>query len=118
MKPTLKQRLDECGYTREMEQQKKDRELIETAKRDLRMQGKPFPQSLLDFEKECDKCDKSLAELYERTVAIFDSRNDLEFTLLQTYEGLQLRAEEYDATDPEKAAKVREFIEKHFGPEE
>jgi hypothetical protein len=117
MKPTLEQRLDECGYTREMAQLEKDRELIETAKRDFRMAGRPLPPSIANFEKECDKVEKNLTELYERQVAVFDSRNTLEMTMLQAYEKMELQADELEATDPERAAKIREFIEKHFGSE-
>ena len=107
---TLEERLERSGYTKRLKEQEQDKKLVESIRRDHKLSGRKLPASFYKFEEEVIKYDAALAAEYERTAARVDSRNDLEFTLLELQEQLEIAAEECEATDPERAAKMRSIF--------
>lgn len=107
---TLQERLDRNGYTAGMKELEGDKRLIETVKRDYQLRGAELPEEIRDFEESVRNVEAARAGEYESTVAVVDSRNDLEFLVLEMAERLELAAEECEKTDPEKAAKIRSLF--------
>ncbi|MGB5013378.1 MAG: hypothetical protein WBO68_05050 [Pyrinomonadaceae bacterium] len=104
---TLEERLERSGYTKRLADNERDMRLVENARREFELSGNALPPEMLEFEKAVIDEAAALAAEYESTVRIVDTRNDLEFALLQTQEQLELAAEQVEETDPEQAAKIR-----------
>ncbi|MBK6751803.1 MAG: hypothetical protein IPG67_17895 [Acidobacteria bacterium] len=104
---TLEERLERSGYTKRLADNERDMRLVENARREFELSGNALPPEMLEFEKAVIDEAAALAAEYESTVRIVDTRNDLEFALLQTQEQLELAAEQLERTDPEQAAKIR-----------
>ena len=104
---TLEERLERNGYTRRLADNERDKRLCENVRRGCEMTGLELTPEQLEFEQAVMEEAASLAAEYEATVKLVDSRNDLEFFLLQTQEEMEIAAEECEETDPEKAAKIR-----------
>ena len=107
---TLEERLERSGYTKRLKEQEQDKKLVESIRREHKLSGRKLPASFHKFEESVRQCDAALAKEYEATAKLVDSRNDLEFALLEIQETVELAAEECEETDPERAAKMRSLF--------
>ncbi len=107
---TLEERLERSGYAEQLAENERDLRLCENVRRDCEMAGRELTPEQLKFEQAVIEAAAALAAVYESTVKLVDSRNDLEFYLLQTQEELEIAAEECEETDPEQAANIRSLF--------
>ena len=107
---TLEERLERNGYTARINANERDKRLVENAKRECEFSGTELPPHMREFEAAVRNEEASLAAEYESTVRLVDSRNDLEFALLEMQETLELAAEDCEKTDPERAATIRSLF--------
>ena len=104
---TLEERLNRSGYAERLAENERDVRLCENARREFELSGREMALEMIDFERAVLDEKAAPAAEYEATVNLVDTRNDLEFVLLQTQEELELAAEQLDKTDPDEAAKIR-----------
>ena len=83
---TLEERLERDGYTARINANERDKRLVENAKRECEFSGTELPPHMREFEEAVRNEEASLAAEYESTVRLVDSRNDLEFALLEMQE--------------------------------
>ena len=108
---TLEERLKSSGYAERLAENERDVRLVENARREFELSGREMAPEMLEFEKAVISEKAALAAEYEATVNLVDTRNDLEFALLQTQEQLELAAEQLEETDPDQAAKIRSVFD-------
>lgn len=104
---TLEERLERSGYYKSLADNERDMRLCENTRREYELTGRELTPEMLKFEQAVTDEKAALDAEYESTVKVVDSRNDLEFALLQTQEQLELAAEQIEETDPEQASKIR-----------
>ena len=108
---TLEERLESGGYNERLADNERDMRLCENARREFELSGREMAPEMLKFEKAVIDETAALAAEYEATVNLVDSRNDLEFALLQIQATLERSADELEETDPEQAAAVRSRLD-------
>ncbi len=104
---TLEERLERGGYVKRLADNERDMRLCENLRREFQLSGHKLTPEMLDFEQAVIDEKAALDAEYESTVRVVDSRNDLEFALLQIQGQLELAADDLEETDPEQAAKIR-----------
>ena len=104
---TLEERLERSGYNKRLADNERDMRLCESVRLEFGLSGTALTPEMLEFEQAVIDEKVALDAEYESTVRIVDSRNDLEFALLQTQEQLELAAEQVEETNPDQAAKIR-----------
>ena len=103
----LNERLEKCGYSKRLADNERDVRLVENMRRNLVLSGSELSREMLASKKAVKDETAGLAVDYEATVRVADTRNDLEFALLQTQEQVELAAEQLEETNPEQAPKIR-----------
>ena len=104
---TLEERLERSSYNKRLADNERDMRLCENARLEFGLSGNALTPEMLEFEQAVIDEKAALDAEYESTIKLVDSRNDLEFALLQTQEQLELAAEQVEETNPDQAAKIR-----------
>ncbi|MFZ1701378.1 MAG: hypothetical protein WAU71_11185, partial [Pyrinomonadaceae bacterium] len=86
---TLEERLERAGYNKRLADNERDQRLIASQKLECELRGVQPTQSIYDFEKAVRDEATALAAEYDSTVKLVDSRNDLEFALLEIQDAVE-----------------------------
>jgi len=104
---TLEERLERSGYNKSLADNERDMRLVENVRREMELTGQELTPEMLEFEQAVIDEKAALDAEYAATVKLVDSRNDLEFALLEIQAHVELAADKLEQTNPEEAERIR-----------